>query len=92
VNARALERMQDRARSVRARAAVRGWQYRQRHLAAGVCFRLRRVLADARAMVEAPRPVVLTRRSPAPSILHASLTRRSAYDRLRLTRRMESRT
>ncbi|MGQ0734510.1 MAG: hypothetical protein ACT4QD_12750 [Acidobacteriota bacterium] len=31
------------------RAAVRRWHYRQRHLAAGVWFRLRRVLADAEA-------------------------------------------
>jgi hypothetical protein len=34
---------------VRTSAAVRAWTYRQRHLAAGVWFRLRRVLADARA-------------------------------------------
>lgn len=43
------ERMQARARAVQTRAAVRRWQYRQRHLASGVWFRLRRVLADARA-------------------------------------------
>jgi hypothetical protein len=34
---------------VRTRAAVRVWHYRQRDLASGVWFRLRRVLADARA-------------------------------------------
>ena len=45
----ALDRMRERVRSVRTRAAVRSWSYRQRHLAAGVWFALRRVLADARA-------------------------------------------
>jgi hypothetical protein len=44
-----LERMQARARAVRTRARIRRWQYQQRDLAAGVWFRLRRVLADARA-------------------------------------------
>jgi len=37
-----------RAQAVRTRAAVRRWSYRQRDLAAGVWFRLRRVLADAK--------------------------------------------
>ena len=41
--------MRARARAVRTRATVRSWNYRQRNLAAGVWFRLRRVLADARA-------------------------------------------
>jgi hypothetical protein len=41
--------MQARARLVRTRSAIRHWEYRQRHLAAGVWFRLRRVLADASA-------------------------------------------
>jgi hypothetical protein len=45
----ALDRMQARASEVRMRSAVRRWQYRQRHLAAGVWYRLRRVLADAQA-------------------------------------------
>ena len=45
----ALDRMRERARRARTRAAVRSWSYRQRHLAAGVWFSLRRVLADARA-------------------------------------------
>jgi hypothetical protein len=45
----ALDRMRARAHDVRTRAAVRKWEYRQRHLAAGVWFRLRRVLADAKA-------------------------------------------
>ena len=45
----AVDAMHARARAVRARAAVRRWQYRQRHLAAGAWFRLRRALADARA-------------------------------------------
>jgi hypothetical protein len=42
-------RLQARARAVRARAAIRRWEYRQRNLAAGVWFHLRRALADARA-------------------------------------------
>ena len=41
--------MRTRARDVRMRATVRRWHYRQRHHAAGVWFRLRRVLADAEA-------------------------------------------
>jgi hypothetical protein len=44
-----LERMRTRARDVRTRAQVRSWTYRQRNLAAGVWFRIRRMLADARA-------------------------------------------
>jgi hypothetical protein len=44
----ALERMQARARAVKTRVLVRAWQYRQRDLAAGVWFRLRRVLTNAR--------------------------------------------
>lgn len=44
-----LDALHARARRVRTRAAVRRWQYRQRNLAAGAWFRLRRVLADARA-------------------------------------------
>jgi hypothetical protein len=43
----ALER---RARDVRRRHLIRSWEYRQRHHAHGVWFRLRRVLADARAV------------------------------------------
>ncbi|MGH2400551.1 MAG: hypothetical protein ACRDF6_11985 [bacterium] len=44
-----LDRMRARARAARTRAQIRSWSYRQRNLAAGVWFRLRRVLADARA-------------------------------------------
>jgi hypothetical protein len=44
-----LERMRARARAVRTRAEIRRWEYRQRDLAAGVWFRLRRVLADAKS-------------------------------------------
>jgi len=40
----ALER---RAREARSRAAVRAWQYRQRHHAHGVWFGLRRILTQA---------------------------------------------
>jgi hypothetical protein len=42
------EALHRRAREIRARAAVRAWEYRQRHHAKGVWFRLRRVLAEAR--------------------------------------------
>ena len=49
MDSRPLDRMQARARQVRTRVSVRRWNYRQRHLAAGVWFRLRRVLADAKA-------------------------------------------
>jgi len=45
----AVDRMRARARAARTRGAVRGWSYRQRNLAAGVWFRLRRTLADATA-------------------------------------------
>jgi hypothetical protein len=40
----ALER---RLRQLRSRALVRSWEYRQRQLARGAWFRLRRLLADA---------------------------------------------
>ena len=49
MDSRRLDRMQARARQVRTRVTVRRWNYRQRNLAAGVWFRLRRVLADAKA-------------------------------------------
>jgi hypothetical protein len=42
----ALER---RVTELRARVQVRSWEYRQRHHARGVWFRLRRVLAEASA-------------------------------------------
>lgn len=45
----ALERMRARARAIRVHAQVRAWKYRQRNLAAGVWFRLRRVLAHTKA-------------------------------------------
>ena len=41
----AVAALEARARKVRARAAVRAWEYRQRHHAKGVWFRLRRLLA-----------------------------------------------
>jgi hypothetical protein len=41
-----------RVRQVRSRLALRDWEYRQRRHAAGVWFRLRRVLADASAAFE----------------------------------------
>jgi hypothetical protein len=44
-----LARLHQRARQVRLNAAVKRWEYRQRHNAAGVWFRLRRVLSDAKS-------------------------------------------
>lgn len=41
------EVLERRARSVRARASVRQWEYRQRRHAKGVWVRLTRLLADA---------------------------------------------
>jgi hypothetical protein len=37
----------ERVRRIRERAVIRAWEYRQRHHAGGVWFRLRRVLVDA---------------------------------------------
>jgi len=54
VSSSVLGTLQARARAVRTRAAVRSWHYRQRNLAAGVWFRLRRVLADAKAAYVIP--------------------------------------
>jgi hypothetical protein len=44
-----------RLRQLRSRLLVRSWAYRQRHLARGVWFRLRRVLADASEAYALPR-------------------------------------
>ena len=44
-----------RVEEARRRVLVRSWEYRQRHHARGVWFRLRRVLADASAAFEIPR-------------------------------------
>jgi hypothetical protein len=41
--------LEQRLRQFRSRMLVRSWDYRQRHHARGVWFRLRRVLADASA-------------------------------------------
>jgi hypothetical protein len=41
--------LERRVRQLRSRRLVRAWEYRQRRHARGVWFRLRRVLADARA-------------------------------------------
>jgi hypothetical protein len=49
-----LARLHARASAVRTRARIRSWSYRQRNLAAGAWFRLRRVLADARAAYVIP--------------------------------------
>jgi len=43
------ETLERRVRALRARSAVRAWDYRQRRHARGAWFRLRRVLADAEA-------------------------------------------
>src|SRR5512134_3978426 len=40
--------LERRLRQFRSRVLVRSWNYRQRHHARGVWFRLRRTLADAR--------------------------------------------
>ena len=40
--------LERRARDVKARSAIRAWEYRQRRHSKGVWFRLRRALADAR--------------------------------------------
>jgi hypothetical protein len=47
-----VERMRARAQAVRTRAAIRHWEFRQRHLAAGVWYRLRRMLARAETAYE----------------------------------------
>jgi hypothetical protein len=63
----ALER---RLRRHRSRLAIRAWEYRQRHCARGVWFRLRRVLADAaRAFVitdDAARSLLAEGHAPEP--------------------------
>lgn len=46
----------DRVRRYRQRALVRAWQYRQRHHAHGVWFRLRRLLAGSSAAHEISAP------------------------------------
>jgi hypothetical protein len=50
----ALPRLEERARRVRSAAAVRAWEYRQRHHAKGVWPRLRRLLAAASAVWSLP--------------------------------------
>lgn len=50
----AIERMHNRVREVRARAMVRAFEYRQRHHAAGVWYRVRRALAAAKAVYVIP--------------------------------------
>lgn len=45
ISSEAIARLEERAKAVRAKAAVRAWEYRQRHHAKGVWFRLRRLLA-----------------------------------------------
>jgi hypothetical protein len=42
-----IDAMNRRAIKINQRAALRRWEYRQRHCSRGVWFRLRRVLADA---------------------------------------------
>jgi hypothetical protein len=49
--------MERRARRVRSQLARRAWEYRQRHHAGGVWFRLRRLLADASAAYAVPEEV-----------------------------------
>ncbi len=42
-----ISEMHRRVAQARSRAAVKAWEYRQRHHAKGVWFRLRRLLAEA---------------------------------------------
>lgn len=49
--------MQRRVRQARSRAAIRAWEYRQRHHAEGVWFRIRRLLAEASSAWEIPEAV-----------------------------------
>ena len=49
-----IERLRKRAAAVRTRAAIRSWKYRQRNLAAGVWYQVRRSLANAREAWEIP--------------------------------------
>jgi hypothetical protein len=46
--------LEQRVAAQRRRVLVRSWEYRQRHHARGVWFRLRRVLADASGAFEIP--------------------------------------
>lgn len=46
--------LERRIRQMRSRAAVRAWEYQQRHHAKGVWLRLRRILADAEAAYVIP--------------------------------------
>lgn len=48
------ESLHVRARTVRSRAVIRAWEYRQRAHSKGVWFRLRRVLAGAESAYEIP--------------------------------------
>jgi hypothetical protein len=94
VSSRALDTMRKRAHEVRTRAAIRRWSYRQRNLAAGVWFRLRRVLAgasaayaitdgDARRLVAEgyqPEPCGLDL-APEKTILFVDEARLSAFER-----------
>ena len=59
VSGGALARLHSRARQVRANALVRRWEYRQRHHARGVWFRLRRLLAEAKSAWRLSEPDAL---------------------------------
>ena len=50
----AASALEERVRHLRAQAAIRDWEYRQRRHAKGVWFRLRRVLADAQECWQIP--------------------------------------
>jgi hypothetical protein len=58
-----MSSLERRARDVRARNAIRAWEYRQRRHSKGVWFRLRRVLADARLAYVITEAAVLEFRS-----------------------------
>lgn len=51
--------LHSRAQKVRAQAAIRAWEYRQRKHSKGVWFRFRRVLADAESAFAIPPSEVM---------------------------------
>jgi len=51
--------LHSRAQKVRAHAAIRAWEYRQRNHSKGVWFRHRRVLADAESAFAIPPSEVM---------------------------------
>ncbi len=69
------ESLHRRVRQMRSRAQIRRWEYRQRHHAKGVWYRLRRLLADAQSAFEisAGDAAVLTSEGVRPEPVGAEL-------------------